>query len=728
MKAFKSKPYNPDTAKKRLLYWLLIFFLGISLPVYFLLHKVYSQLQDETWYRQRNQAELLVQRTERQLLEKLQPEQDRPIAEYSFFNVLENQLLQSTSVNFSPLSKLPPKSNIPGLIGYFQIDPNGTFHIPALPELNTDFQSGLSPETLAIRIALKDKLHDLLALKEPEPERIISIDKQGLKDAHEDNDSLAKPVVQTDRFNEYFQPSEQDESRVVGRIENKNKAVKKRQSIALKQENQQLSEEKLQQLNIQTTLWKQKNRLDETLTDSSISYDLRRNKRDYRLQARKETVKIPDQSTASEFFKHNKTEQVAAEYKMQEREVLSEQEIIDSEQEKPHSEKSKIKQAVRILSFESEVSPLQLISLGTRHLCFYRNAWNGKARYIQGFIVDERFLQNIIRPIVNSTQNLTLSSLIIVDKGKVLQQFKTKTVESELLIFRRTLLAPFQEMEIIVNSSSLRTDSGKQVLDIISMALALIIGAGFILFYRLGARQIELAKQQRNFISSVSHELKTPLTSIRMYAEILRSDWVTDASRKQSYYDYIYFESERLSRLISNVLQLARLDNHHKEIQLVKVSAQQLLQGIQSKVAAQIEASQYQLKLVVPTHESDQAIDDELQVDEDAFYQIMINLVDNAIKFSKLSDNKTIDIGYKMTDRGKQLIFFVRDYGPGVDKQQMKKIFRLFYRAGDEMTRTQPGTGIGLALVVQLAESMGAVVDLVNRIPGAEFQLKFSLK
>ena len=70
----------------------------------------------------------------------------------------------------------------------------------------------------------------------------------------------------------------------------------------------------------------------------------------------------------------------------------------------------------------------------------------------------------------------------------------------------------------------------------------------------------------------------------------------------------------------------------------------------------------------------------------------------------------------------------MRDYGPGVEKQQMKKIFRLFYRAGDEMTRTQPGTGIGLALVVQLAESMGAVVDLVNRIPGAEFQLKFSLK
>ena len=731
MKAIKSNPYSPDTAKKRLLYWLLIFFIGISLPVYFLLHKVYSQLQDETWYRQRNQAELLVQHIERQLLEKLQPEQDRPIAEYSFFNVLENQLLQSTSVNFSPLSKLPPKSDIPGLIGYFQIEPNGTFHIPALPELKTDFQSGLSSEALAIRIALKDKLHGLLALNESEPKQVTHTIKNDLKDSREDSDSVAKPVVQTDRFNDYFQPSELDESQGVGRIANKNKAAKKHQSITLKQENQELSEEKLQQLNIETTLWKQKSRLNEAPADSSALYGRRRDKSDYRLQSRKETVKIPDQSTASEFFKRNKTAQVAADYEIQESEIRSEQEKISSAQGKPQkslNEKPEIQQAVRILSFESEVSPLQLVSLGTRHLCFYRNAWNGKARYIQGFIVDELFLQKIIRPIVNNTQNLTVSSLIIVDKGNVLHQFKTRTVESELLIFRRTLLAPFQEMEIIVNASNLTADSGKQVLDIISVALALIIGAGFMLFYRLGARQIELAKQQRNFISSVSHELKTPLTSIRMYSEILRADWVSDASRKQSYYDYIYFESERLSRLISNVLQLARLDNHHKEIQLVKVSAQQLLQGIQTKVTAQIEASQYQLKLVVPTQESNQSIDAELKVDEDAFYQIMINLVDNAIKFSKLSDNKTIDIGYKMTDRGKQLIFFVRDYGPGIEKQQMKKIFRLFYRAGDEMTRTQPGTGIGLALVVQLAESMGAVVDLVNRMPGAEFQLKFSLK
>lgn len=714
----KANINSPDSAKKRLFYWLLIFFIGISIPVYFLLHKVYSQLQDETWYRQRNQAEFLVQRIERQLLEKLQPEQDRPIAEYSFFNVLENQLLQSTSVNFSPLSALPPKSDIPGLIGYFQIDPDGTFHIPALPELQTDLHSGLSAEALAMRIALKNKLHHLLALNEVARQG-DNTDTLGLKDIDEDR-AAPNPAVQQDRFNDYFQPTEQDEVRMVGRIVNKNKAEKKRsRDNAAKQESDKLSEEKLQQLNITTAVWKQKSKLN---TPSSFSsYRLPSYKRDLRLQSRKETVKIPDQAVASELFKRNKLEHSVADESM----VLERESPAQAKPQKTLTKQLATQETVRILSFESEVSPLQLINLGSQHLCFYRNAWNGKTRYIQGLIVDTRFLQDIIQPIINNTQNLALSSVIMAGKGNVLQQFKKSTVSREILIFRRTLLAPFQDMEMIVNSSDIGADSGKQVLDMISVTLALIIGAGFILFYRLGARQIELAKQQRNFISSVSHELKTPLTSIRMYAEMLRSDWVVDASRKQSYYDYIYFESERLSRLISNVLQLARMDNHQKEIQLVDVNAKQLLQGIQAKIAAQIEASDFQLQLIPPQAEPDYT---ELKVDEDAFNQIMINLVDNALKFSKLSDIKTIDIGYKISTKRKQLIFYVRDYGPGVEKRQMKKIFRLFYRAGDEMTRTQPGTGIGLALVVQLAESMEAVVDLVNRTPGAEFQLKFKLK
>ncbi|BCG63724.1 MAG: two-component system, OmpR family, phosphate regulon sensor histidine kinase PhoR [Methyloprofundus sp.] len=726
MKATRaSRYYQPQTAKRRLLFWLLVFFIGISLPVYFLVHKVYSQLENETWYQQRQQAELLVERIEQQLLAKLQVEQDRPIAEYNFFNVVENRLLQSATVNFSPLSAIPPKSDIPGLVGYFQVDPDGSFHIPALPKFDGKLQAGLSASSLAIRMALKAKLQGLLAL--PSAAAANVVEQEVLRGVAEmrykprkDRD-MAQPVLarQTNRFADYLRANEQDQ--VLGSQQGARVEDAKQDIIAASQKSEELSEAKLQQLNIATALWKQKQAQDKKTPPVA----LQKNKPHYRLQARKEVVNIPQQSSLSAFFKRNQTRSVSndsvgladsngrvASVALTEKKVSSTGSSL-GEQE-----------PVSILSFESEVSPLQMITLGTQHLCFYRNAWNGKERYIQGMIVDMHFMQQIIQPIFASTYSLPLSSLLVVNDGEVLQQFKQAGKHNELLIFRRALLPPFQQMEIIVNSGSLAAGYSKQMLDLVSIVLAIVVLSGFILFYRLGAGQIELAKQQRNFISSISHELKTPLTSIRMYAEMLRADWVTDVSRKQSYYDYIYFESERLSRLISNVLQLARLDNQQKALQLTEQSVGHLLQQVQAKVAAQIEASQYQLNLLTPEHNG---IDVGIKVDEDAFFQIMINLVDNAIKFSKQAEYKSIDIGYKITDRGKCLVFYVRDYGTGVEPQQMKKIFRLFYRAGDELTRTQPGTGIGLALVVQLADAMDAQVDLLNRHPGAEFQVKFKV-
>ena len=119
---------------------------------------------------------------------------------------------------------------------------------------------------------------------------------------------------------------------------------------------------------------------------------------------------------------------------------------------------------------------------------------------------------------------------------------------------------------------------------------------------------------------------------------------------------------------------------------------------------------------------------DEMKVliDPDAFSQIVINLMDNAIKFSKTKDDtpQCIDLYFKRLSPGsgkEQVRFSVRDYGPGIDKVNSAKIFDLFYRAGNEMTRTTPGTGIGLALVSELTAAMGGRVELINHKPGAEF-------
>jgi len=253
----------------------------------------------------------------------------------------------------------------------------------------------------------------------------------------------------------------------------------------------------------------------------------------------------------------------------------------------------------------------------------------------------------------------------------------------------------------------------------VAAVLVLVLCGGFILLYRLGLRQIALARQQQDFVSAVSHELKTPLTSIRMYGELLREGWASE-DRKKTYYDYIHDESERLSRLIDNVLQLARMTRNELRISPRPATAAELMDAIRPKVASTVERSGFTLDLSC----AGEAATAVVEVDLDAFAQILINLVDNAVKFSAKAERKVVDVTCRLAPRD-QVVFSVRDHGPGVPKDQMRKIFRLFYRADSGLTRETLGTGIGLALVLQLAEAMGGTVDVANREPGAEFSVAF---
>jgi signal transduction histidine kinase len=205
-----------------------------------------------------------------------------------------------------------------------------------------------------------------------------------------------------------------------------------------------------------------------------------------------------------------------------------------------------------------------------------------------------------------------------------------------------------------------------------------------------------------------------------MYGEMLKAGWA-DEAKKQSYYDFIFDESERLSRLISNVLQLASLSHSEPQMDLKPVTVSALVDLIESKVASQIERSGFNLELDV----SESTTEIMLSLDIDCFAQVLINLVDNAIKFSAKADHKLIRIGVRAQSAG-EVLFTVRDFGPGVAKSQMKKIFLLFYRSEGELTRETVGTGIGLALVHRLTLAMGGKVDVRNREPGAEFRLSFA--
>jgi signal transduction histidine kinase len=170
------------------------------------------------------------------------------------------------------------------------------------------------------------------------------------------------------------------------------------------------------------------------------------------------------------------------------------------------------------------------------------------------------------------------------------------------------------------------------------------------------------------------------------------------------------------------VLQLANITRNEPQFDLKPTKIVELMSNTESKIATQIERAGFELRIKT-FNDADQAT---INIDEDCFAQIIINLVDNAIKFSRDADNKAIDVSSKLSGDGR-VVFSVRDYGPGIPKDQMKRIFELFYRSESELTRETVGTGIGLAIVHQLTSAMSGRVDMINAEPGAEFRISFSV-
>jgi signal transduction histidine kinase len=383
-----------------------------------------------------------------------------------------------------------------------------------------------------------------------------------------------------------------------------------------------------------------------------------------------------------------------------------------------------------VILFETEVEPFQLSLLDSGHFVLFRRVWQDGHRLIQGALIEQQpLLRGGIESAFRETFLSQSTDLVVAWNGDVLSAYAGQASRDYLssteelhgaLLLRTRLSAPLQGMELLFSVGRLPAGPGAHLLHWLAAALIGILCGGFYLMYRLGLRQIALARQQQDFVSAVSHELKTPLTSIRMYGELLREGWVPEEKRT-TYYAYIHDESERLSRLIDNVLQLARMTRNDLRLRPQPVSAGELMEVIRSKVTSQVERVGFTLDIDCGADAAAAVV----SVDADAFSQILINLVDNAIKFSAGAERKAVDIGCRLADRS-TLVFWVRDYGPGVPPDQVRKIFRLFYRVDGGLTRQTAGTGIGLALVRQLAEAMGGTVNMVNREPGAEFSACFS--
>jgi signal transduction histidine kinase len=658
--------------ERRLKWLLLLLFLALSIPTGAVLWQAYGQLKWESFHQHRSQAEAVTAQVNADIAETLMAAETRSFAEYSFLNITGDP--DAGFLQRSPLSVFPVVQGLPGIIGYFQINANGSFSTPLLPDPSANAAAlGISGLEYRERELLADRIRSTLA------------------DNHLMQDSDGVDSLETQEIFDELKEGEREEA-------TSGMELRQQANAPAPRENRAAQYAKVQDL-----------RLDDALQKKSASVEEEADRKVGELQRDEAGVEAPGRA--------RRTEQSV---------------LPETIAQKDDSEvMSQVPGDVRITTFESEVEPFEFALLDSGEFVLFRKVWRGGERLVQGMLIDQNgFVDGAI---VSPFRNSGLSAVTDLAIGFADFVIRAENAEANPdylstasgmkgdLLYRARLTSPMDAMELIFSVSTLPAGPGATVLGWTSVLLLAVFGGGFFALYRLGLGQIRLARQQQDFVSSVSHELKTPLTSIRMYSEMLKEGWADEAKRLQ-YYHFIHDESERLTRLISNVLQLASITRNRPDFDLRPFTCAELLDRIQSKIASQVESAGFELVIEMQDDQANAMV----EVDEDCMMQIMINLVDNAIKFSREASERRIVIGSGIGSDA-MVRFRVRDFGPGIPREQIKKIFRLFYRPESELTRETVGTGIGLAIVHQLTVAMGGKVDVLNRDPGAEFGVAFPI-
>lgn len=230
----------------------------------------------------------------------------------------------------------------------------------------------------------------------------------------------------------------------------------------------------------------------------------------------------------------------------------------------------------------------------------------------------------------------------------------------------------------------------------------------------------KLEKVRSDFVANVTHELKTPLTSIKGFVETLKSGAIEDPDKSARFLDIISIETERLERLIEDILLLSEIEGK-KPLPLPQPGIN--VKEVTQREVLSILANQAKKKdIAIETHFQENL--PMLPMNRDRFKQMLINLVDNAIKFNEKGGKVSIAI-YK-TDRF--LVLKVADTGIGIPKEHQDRLFERFYRVDKGRSRKEGGTGLGLAIVKHIALSVNGTVEVDSRPgEGSEFSVTIPL-
>ncbi|MEW5722090.1 MAG: HAMP domain-containing sensor histidine kinase [Thermodesulfobacteriota bacterium] len=364
--------------------------------------------------------------------------------------------------------------------------------------------------------------------------------------------------------------------------------------------------------------------------------------------------------------------------------------------------------------FKVEVDPMQSVFLDDDRVFIYRRIVLNNQVFRQGAVVKVRELLRHMAAVHFESQPMAAFAhldLSVSDQGRW-TVLHPSGAESRRPVFQigRTFPRPFSFLQARLSCDRVPRSPGRTTLMLMSAVLGTVMLVGLLAIYRSARVVVELSQRRAGFVSSVTHELKTPLTNIRLYIEMLEQGIAQDPEREQEYFRILVSETARLSRLINNVLEFSKLESRKKRFEPREGDFHEVLAEVADVMREKVRQEGFILKI-----EDGQA--GTFLYDREAMVQVLINLVDNSLKFGQNSPEREITLWVRPA--GERVEVGVSDTGPGIPAHALKKVFDDFYRVDDSLTRNTRGTGIGLALVRRLVMGLGGRVKAENnRGPG----------
>jgi len=640
---------------KRLKLLIILFALATALPMAYVVVRTYRGIAQEETARLRFFAETLFDDIETALIDRVEVEENRPVDAYHHTEALPPG--QEGSQRVSPLAS-PPRE--PYIFGYLQNNPDGSFQTP------------LVGDGQKVSLTLQKIVQQLDAINRQFNRRKSAIP----------SDSLPPPAVKVAK-KKLELPKEEEKSSFAGKFLDLSR--KRSPDDYLGRKAQRTEEISAQQaLNVE--------RRDDAMarpneqmaaSGRSAKTVLQRSSQE------RPAVPAPARSSLGESM------------------VSAEADISTPDAELP-------------ARFQVEVAPLQSVFITAERIFIFRRIVIDERIYRQGFILEVDAFLNYLADTYFATQPMSGFAqlrLEVTDMNHPATIIQTgATVRQEKFALDRSFPAPFNFLYARLTSEKIPEAASRRTLNIMIGILAAVFLLGLGSIYRSAHAMVDLSERRSRFVSSVTHELKTPLTNIRMYIEMLEQGIARDTAREQDYLRVVGSESARLSRLINNVLELSRLEKKQRHFDIHKGSFQEVLDEVRQVMTEKVRQEGFTLAMA-PSDGIEFSFDREVMV------QVLINLIENSIKFGRQSTLREITVGVEGVQD--HVAVKVSDTGPGIPRHALKKVFDDFYRVEDALTGTTGGTGIGLSLVKKFVTAMGGTVTAANNTgPGCTITLR----